>query len=84
MEIKDAQALVSEGKKTTKIRVSYLGFFLSSASSNKIRLAAPSRSSYCLFFKLHKKVARPIRAVARAIGIRKIKTDIFLNSCVAS
>lgn len=50
-------------------------YFLSS-SSNKILLAEPCKSSYCLFFKLHKKAIKPSKPRAIVIGIKKSKIDI--------
>src|SRR5262249_8375648 len=45
-----------------------------SLPSNRMRCAAPSRSSYCPLFKVHMNDATPARPIPMAIGTRKKKS----------
>ena len=44
-----------------------------------MRLASPSKSSNCLFFKDHKKANKPTTPKKRAIGIKYIRIDILVE-----
>lgn len=50
--------------------------FLLSLSSNKILLALPSKSSYCLFLIDHKKAIKPPKLSKNVIGIKIINVNI--------